>query len=112
MKKRITALLTTVVMVCFLAACGSSPTAPDGRQPGSQGREPAAGQAKDTIVFAQSSDIISLDFHVGKTPANYDVTCNMFDTLVTWDADNNVIPHLAESWEFLGEDALQMHLRS
>ena len=111
MKKRMIALLTAVVMVCCLAACSGSPAAPDSGQPDSQGQEPAAGQAKDTIVFAQSSDIISLDFHVGKTPANYDVTCNMFDTLVTWDADNNVIPHLAESWEFLGEDSLQMHLR-
>lgn len=110
-KKFIAALLAAAVTVGCLAACGGSPSAPDSDQPDSQGQDSAGGQAKDTLVFAQSSDIISLDFHVGKTPANYDVTCNMFDTLVTWDADNNVIPHLAESWEFLDEDSLQMHLR-
>lgn len=110
MKKLVTALLTAAVIMCCFTACSGSPTAPDGSQPDSNSPASAAGQIKDTIVFAQSSDITSLDFHVGKNPATFDVTCNMFDTLVTWDEENKVIPHLAESWEFLDEDSLQMHL--
>ena len=103
MKKIFSALLTVCILLGCLSACGSKKSPSNGGS--------ATTGAKDTIVFAQASDITSLDFHVGKTPATYDVTCNIFDTLVTWDADINVIPHLAESWEFLGEDSLQMHLR-
>lgn len=104
MKKIFSALLTVCMLLGCLSACGS-------KNPSTSDDGSATTGAKDTIVFAQASDITSLDFHVGKNPATYDVTCNIFDTLVTWDADINVIPHLAESWEFLDEDSLQMHLR-
>jgi len=35
----------------------------------------------------------------------------MFDCLVKWDADGNVVPMLAESWEFMDEDSIQFNLR-
>ena len=34
-----------------------------------------------------------------------------FRHLVSWDADNNVIPMLATEWEFLDEDSIQFKLR-
>ena len=37
---------------------------------------------------------------MGKQYLSYGVTCNIFDTLVSWDADNNVIPMLATEWGF------------
>lgn len=89
MKKIFSALLTVCMLLGCLSACGS-------KNPSTSDDGSATTGAKDTIVFAQASDITSLDFHVGKNPATYDVTCNIFDTLVTWDADINVIPHLAE----------------
>ena len=108
MKKTLAMLLTAVMLLGLLAGCGQQNDTPGNNNGPVQSN---TSTKKDTIVFAQSSDVTSLDFHVGKNPASFDVTCNMFDTLVTWDAKNNVIPHLAESWEFLDEDSLQMNLR-
>lgn len=102
MKKIFSALLTVCMLLGCLSACGAKTARPM--------EEAQPPELRILSFFAQASDITSLDFHVGKNPATYDVTCNIFDSLVTWDADINVIPHLAESWEFLDEDSLQMHL--
>lgn len=74
MKKIFSALLTVCMLLGCLSACGS-------KNPSTSDDGSATTGAKDTIVFAQASDITSLDFHVGKNPATYDVTCNIFDTL-------------------------------
>lgn len=104
MKKAISLVLIALLLISSLAACTNG---------GSNDSDTTATTpvAKDSIIWAQSSDVTSLDFHQGKNPASFDVTCNMFDTLVAWDEQNNVIPWLAESWEFLDEDSLQMNLR-
>jgi len=99
MKKSLVLLLVFAMLLSCFTGCGGG-----GEDQGEAGQ-------KDTIVFAQPQDVTSLDFHVGKNPASFDVTCNMFDTLVTWDADHKVVAHLAESWEFIDEDSLEMHLR-
>lgn len=110
MKRLVSLALSATLALSLLAGCGNSVdpqttgTAPSGGNKGT-------GEAKDTIVWAQSSDINSLDFHVGKQYLSYGVTCNIFDTLVSWDADNNVIPMLATEWEFLDEDSIQFKLR-
>ena len=123
MKKVIALLLAVMLLACCFAACGQDQKTPDNtpvqndgtgnnEQPtNSQGETTPTGTVKESVVWAQPSDITSLDFHVGKNPASFDVTCNIFDTLVTWDAENKVIPHLATEWEFLDEDSLQLTLR-
>ena len=110
MKRLVSLALSAALALSLLAGCGNS------ADPQTTGTAPAGGnegtgEAKDTIVWAQSGDINSLDFHVGKQYLSYGVTCNIFDTLVSWDADNNVIPMLATEWEFLDEDSIQFKLR-
>ena len=99
MKRLVSLALSAALALSLLAGCGNS------ADPQTTGTAPAGGnegtgEAKDTIVWAQSGDINSLDFHVGKQYLSYGVTCNIFDTLVSWDADNNVIPMLpnGSSW--------------
>ena len=118
MKKVIALLLAVMLLACCFAACGQEQKTPDNTpvqndgtgnndQPtNSQGETTPTATVKESVVWAQPSDVTSLDFHVGKNPASFDVTCNIFDTLVTWDAENKVIPHLATEWEFLDEDSL------
>lgn len=107
MKRLVSLALSAALTLTLLAGCGSSPAVEESASVGGE----STGGAKDTIVWAQSGDINSLDFHVGKQYLSYGVTCNIFDTLVTWDADNNVVPMLATEWEFLDEDSIQFKLR-
>lgn len=106
MKRLVSLALSAALVLSLLAGCGNS-TDPQTTGTATTGGNEGTGEAKDTIVWAQSGDINSLDFHVGKQYLSYGVTCNIFDTLVSWDADNNVIPMLATEWEFLDEDSIQ-----
>ena len=110
MKRLVSLALSAALVLSLLAGCGNS-TDPQTTGTATTGGNEGTGEAKDTIVWAQSGDINSLDFHVGKQYLSYGVTCNIFDTLVSWDADNNVIPMLATEWEFLDEDSIQFKLR-
>lgn len=124
MKKALALLMTVALFACSFAACQQNETpdptpAQQDQNNGQSNEQPSqpdnsaqpSGAQKESVVWAQPSDITSLDFHVGKNPASFAVTCNIFDTLVTWDAENKVIPHLASEWEFVDEDSLQLKLR-
>ena len=103
MKKAIV-LLLTAVMLLSTAACGagSSTAAPAG------GTE---GGVKDTLVWVQGADVTSLDPHVGKETPAVQVTCNIFDTLMGMDENNQPAPNLAESWENVDELTWKFKLR-
>lgn len=112
MKRTFSLILAGLMLLTLVAGCGSSEESQAPSSEAAQSGEAAAqGTPKDTIIWAQSGDINSFDFHVGKQPLTFDVTCNMFDCLVKWDADGKVVPALAESWEFLDEDTIQFKLR-
>ena len=73
----------------------------------------SAGQKyKDTIIFAQGADLTSLDPHIGKQLRAFDVTSNMFDTLVKYDENmEKIIPGLATSWERISDTEVRFFLR-
>lgn len=54
---------------------------------------------KDTLTWAQSSDVFSFDPNIGKETTAIQVTGNIYDTLLTVDENMEVQPMLAESWE-------------
>lgn len=67
--------------------------------------------AKDTIVFAQGSDLTSLDPHIGKQLRAFAVTCNMFEQLVKFDKNMKISPSLAESWTKLSSTEIKFKIR-
>ncbi len=110
MKKVLTVTLFCLFALSALAGCGEKTQTVSGSIQ-TESEASAEKKVKDTIVWAQSGDINSFDFHVGKQPLTFDVTCNMFDTLVKWDKDMNIVPSLAESWEYLDDDSVRFKLR-
>ncbi len=69
-------------------------------------------KTKDTMVFAQGSDLTSLDPHIGKQLRAFAVTCNMFEQLVKFDDKmENILPSLAESWERISDTEMRFALR-
>ena len=72
----------------------------------------AAQQPGGTLVAAWAQDPVGLDPHITSARSSLQVLENVLDTLVVLDADQNVTPSLAESWE-VTEDGLTwtFHLR-
>lgn len=87
MKKKMIKGLALLLIVClFAVGCQNA---------GDSNKE----SAKDTVVIATSSEIISLNKYMTSAAADIMVIANIFDSLVELDDDGNVIPSLAKYWE-------------
>ena len=63
-------------------------------------------QTGGTLVAAWAQDPVGLDPHITSARSSFQVLENVLDTLLTLDAELNVVPSLAESWE-ASDDGLQ-----
>ena len=123
MKKTLAFLLAVLMLLSALTGCGSKneTQAPSTQtsEPGSttnsgeKTEEPSATEAayKDTVIWAQASDVTSMDPHVGKETAAVTVTCNMFSTLMIVLGDSEPQPLLAESYQQLNDKDWEFTIR-
>lgn len=103
--KKITVLFLALLLIVTCVGCGNS---------NSSGGSEASGNEvkyKDTITFAQPADAPSLDPQVAKQLRASTVLTNMFETLVTMDENYEIIPCLAESWEWITDTRIEFTLR-
>lgn len=119
MKKNLCLLVVVLLAVMLvLGACGGGntqqPDTPPATTPQSGSGTPAQPAAvEQSITFALHSIADSID--PGYTAETYasPILTNIFESLVTYDSDNNLIPGQAESWD-ISDDGLvyTFHLRS
>ena len=60
--------------------------------------EPASG---GTLIYVRNIDARTLDPHFSAQFSERFMLYNIYNTLVSWDTDFNIIPELAQSWEIL-----------
>ena len=119
MSKKLLAMLLAVVMVLgVLAGCGSAPAAPadngsaNNAAPAPAETKPAAetpaDPVKDTVVYgtptAPAGTFQPLLTYMG---SDYDINSLVFAALLSTDAQGNVFPYLAESYE-VADDSLSI----
>jgi peptide/nickel transport system substrate-binding protein len=92
-------VLTAVVFA--LAGCG-----------GSTGGGASGPKAGGTLNVALDSDVVTLDPLKSSALVDREVMLNMYDTLVSIDAKNNVQPDLATSWSYPSPTQVLFTLRS
>ena len=61
--------------------------------------------SKDSMIVVVPADPGSLDPHDSVTQNKHQSTRQIYETLVVYDDDGNLIPWLAESWEYAAEAA-------
>jgi peptide/nickel transport system substrate-binding protein len=66
-------------------------------------QDPAPG---GTLTYARDGDADSLDPHKTTTTLSWQVQSQLYETLTAFDADGNIVPNLAASWE-ISEDGLE-----
>ncbi len=95
------------LMLLFLGAC-SEPTAP-AEALSSQNLDPAYG---DMLVLASLGDASNLISMLATDSASHEVAAFIYNGLVEYDKEYNIVPDLAESWEILNDGKLiRFHLR-
>lgn len=114
MKRLITLLLALVMVASVLAGCGGNAEAPAADAPAADAPAadaPAAEAPKsdEPIVLNMSMNSAWADLipYNGSTGGNYSilVLSLLYDRLYGYDADSNIVPRGADSWE-IGEDKM------
>lgn len=76
--------------------------------PNAQAEEPQYG---GNLIFATMRDATGFDPHLAGGTHNNWLLGNIYDNLVAYDLDGNIVPSLAEDWEYENERTLYMTLR-
>jgi len=85
-------------MLLSLAAC-AKPAETAAKPEDSASAAPEAPKYKDTIIFAPNTDVASLDPHTQNDTTSEQVVKMLYNTLLKFDYDGNIVGDLAESWE-------------
>lgn len=115
--KKLACLLLALVMLLSLAACASSSeqTQPADSQTTSDGNSETAssdGSAhRDTLTVAISREPKSLLPYASNDTGTSYITHQIYDALLTTDADMNLLPGLATEWEQIDDTHYRFKLR-
>lgn len=94
MKGKLSLFLVALLIVAVFSGC-SSPNASE----------------KDTLIFAVDREPATLNPHGSNDAGTSFVTNLMYEKLVTFDNDMNLVPSLATSWENIDETTIRFYLR-
>ena len=108
-KKTLALALSLVLSASLFTGCGGSASS----APGAQGGNPAAGgAARDDLVVILPDDFTTLDPFKLPSSAEISFCANIFDGLVEYGPDHQVVAALADSWEMNeAGDSYTFHLK-
>lgn len=123
MKKRISLLLAAIMAFTFTACGGNTSNSDTPSNPETQveekgeekkdadKQEASTSKSPDNdLVIAMQADATHLDPHVSGNGVSNTVTGTMYESLVTFDQDSNIIPMLATEWS-VSEDGYKYTLK-
>ncbi|MDC7240036.1 MAG: ABC transporter substrate-binding protein [Spirochaetales bacterium] len=100
--KRLLKVLLPLIALLILAGCQKksveSTTAP-------------VEVTKDVLVIDLVSEPTTLDPHLQWNPSSFYVYRNIFDNLLSRNSDGDIIPKVAESWDYVSETVVDLKIR-
>jgi len=106
MKKIIPLLLVMCLAFSLISGCSKNPKVDDQTT-----KQTGERKIKDQIIFAQGSDLTTMDPNIGTQERAYSLTNNMYDPLLTYDSEMKLQPCLATKWEWVDDLKLKLELR-
>lgn len=100
MKRFLSLLLAAALTAGILAGCSNSTPGEEG------GKKEEGGKTKDTLVVAQNADIYSMDPQLKQDTQSGRIKTLVFETLVGTDSENNIVPSIAKSWEYIDDTTI------
>jgi peptide/nickel transport system substrate-binding protein len=73
---------------------------------------PAAAQTKDTLSVDLPGDAATLDPHVQWDTDSYTIYRNVFDNLLTRDADGKIVPQIGAAWRYVNDKVIDFDIRT
>jgi len=70
-----------------------------------------AQQSKQSLTVDLPSDAATLDPHVQWDKDSYTIYRNIFDNLLTWDADGKIAPQIATAWRYVDDKTIEFDIR-
>ena len=102
-KKVLSCILAAVMLAMTLTGCGGG----GGNSASTDEGAAAEGETKDSLVIALTNEPTTLDPQLAADSIGGMIILNLHDPLVRRDADGNVVPGLADSWE-VAEDGMSI----
>ena len=124
--KKLLSIALVLAMVLTMVACGSASTQETNAPEATKAPATAEAAASAGEAIAESSIVRGGTLKIGKgvllstldptkvtaRDSDYDIICQIYEPLVRADANGNLIPGLAESWEVKDEQTIIFHLRT
>lgn len=110
MKKKIRVLALAMSVLMMLSACGGS--SGQNHSPAASG-DPVSSSpvhTKDTLVCAGATEPSSLDPHNLNMVTGFMLDYQIFDRLFISTVDNEIVPQLAETWEWVDDTTLRVKI--
>ena len=101
--KKLLSIILAVAMIFLMVGCG-----PKDNQVSETSSEKTV---KDTLTVVLSSEPVNLNPQVINMLNAYIVEFLVYDTLLQKDADGNILPNLATSWEMIDDTHVRFKLR-
>lgn len=73
---------------------------------------PADAQTRDTLSVDLPADAATLDPHVQWDTDSYAIYRNIFDNLLTRDADGKIVPQIATAWRYVSDTVIDFDIRT
>ena len=99
MNKRIPALVLAAVMAMSAAGCGSKTATNTDATANTDTAQNTATAADNDLVIAFNTDVQSLDPHNTTDTLSISISNTMYESLIKFDENQNIVPHLAESFK-------------
>lgn len=106
-KKFIKGLCMVLISMLILSGCGTG----DNSGAANGTADDGAGEVKDTLIVAIDADPPTLDPHDSSTTPSVNNLTPVYETLVVYDENSQIVPMLAESWEQIDDLRWKFNLR-
>ncbi|WP_368652654.1 ABC transporter substrate-binding protein [Ornithinibacillus sp. 4-3] len=99
MKSKFSFLILLIAIMLTVIGCSSGEKANGKTESNGENGNSDSSEIKEKLVFAPNTDAQSLDPHFANDHTSHQIVDMIYNRLINYDKDNNIVGELAEEWE-------------